>query len=144
MLLVYKRYTISKCSNNSLINQREMLVRIFLLFFCHVAESGRAPTWDHCGCRWAEWRAWSACSASCGKGLRSRSRAVWNRNYPECTGFSACATDDLAFDIGLCNTICYHGSYSGGHCLCQTGWFGRCCNQGKTKTLHKGAIGSES
>ncbi|XP_078316770.1 sushi repeat-containing protein SRPX-like [Crassostrea virginica] len=108
-----------------------MFFAFLLVSFYYVSEAPRAPTWDICECRWATWKAWSQCSASCGGGRRYRSRSVWNLQNSVCDplGFNACASDGMGSDYdNSCNAICYHGSYSGKSCRCHAGWYGQCCN----------------
>ncbi|XP_056008437.1 sushi, von Willebrand factor type A, EGF and pentraxin domain-containing protein 1-like [Ostrea edulis] len=106
-----------------------MLLAIFMLYVLGFTESGRAPTWDSCGCRWLPWGSWSQCSALCGGGHRYRSRKVWLHDTPECSEFTKCASKDMGQDWDYsCNRICYHGSYRNGGCRCSVGWRGSCCN----------------
>lgn len=102
----------------------------FLTLLWHNSESGLAPTWDSCGCKWLPWEAWSQCSASCGGGYRYRTRKVWHYKYrPGCETFETCASNDMGSEYDYaCNAVCDHGTYSGGWCRCPAGWHGRCCS----------------
>ncbi|XP_061172865.1 CUB and sushi domain-containing protein 3-like [Saccostrea echinata] len=107
---------------------------------------GYAPTWDACGCRWADWMAWSDCSRTCGGGRRYRTREVWIRTDKCSLDFNNCATDDMGSDYGDCNNICYNGGTftTSGYCSCVTGWYGSCCSNeiicGNPGTLSNGVV----
>ncbi|XP_062610426.1 sushi, von Willebrand factor type A, EGF and pentraxin domain-containing protein 1-like [Saccostrea cucullata] len=104
-----------------------MIVMFILIHLMDSSESGIAPTWDQCGCRWLPWEGWSECSAECGGGSRYRSRNVWV--YDICNrSFSACASYDMGSERGDCNTFCYQGTHRLNFgCNCHTGWYGSCC-----------------
>ncbi|XP_069125355.1 protein eyes shut-like [Argopecten irradians] len=106
--------------------------QIFILVFLtsDLVIAGRSSKWDHCGCRWGSWQSWSDCTRSCGGGTHRRERQVWNHNWPECEGFTACATGDMAFDHRACNNFCYNGgTVRSGYCRCPDGWRGTCCGE---------------
>lgn len=117
---------------------RTMFPVLLLIAIFPMSEAGHASTWESCGCYWGSWDAWSDCSVSCGGGNRYRSRWVWWRDIPGCSKFTDCATDDMGFEYDYsCNANCYHGTYSGGYCNCQTGWYGSCCNNRMYKVSDK-------
>jgi len=58
------------------------------------------PTCPHQDCKWADWSGWSACSCSCGGGLKSRDRGI----AMNVVGAGAtCEVSDMS-EIAPCNT----------------------------------------
>ncbi|KAI0221218.1 hypothetical protein LSAT2_027369 [Lamellibrachia satsuma] len=94
-------------------------------FLIHKTESSPCPT----RCEWISWNSWSACSATCGGGRRTRDRELccsvdWN--VDQC--LSNCGLSRSGFhDSSTCNEDCSYGDYSGGRCHCYSGHYGTCC-----------------
>lgn len=110
---------------------------ISLLTHCYYLTEERAPTWESCNCKWVTWDSWSDCSASCGGGIRYRSRLIRFKNDPKC-GVENCVKGG-GRECRYCNTKCYHGTYSDNGCSCHSGWTGSCCSNQIT-CGHPGSI----
>lgn len=102
---------------------------ISLITHCYYLTEERAPTWESCNCKWVTWDSWSDCSASCGGGIRYRSRLIRFKNDPKC-GVENCVKGG-GRECRYCNTKCYHGTYSDNGCSCHSGWTGSCCSNRK-------------
>ena len=118
-------------------------VKILLPMICFVTiiEGPISSKWKECGCSWVSWESWSACTKTCGGGIQQRMRQVRNDDTPNCTNFTACATNDMGWETQACHTTCYGGgvytkyappvsSYYG-HCVCPLGRKGSCCENSK-------------
>lgn len=100
------------------------------------AHGGISSKWDDCGCEWDPWQSWSSCTETCGGGYQRRERKVWHYDRPDCEGFEACATSDMAYDYRGCNSFCMNdGTFVDtdyyGYCTCKTGNRGSCCEESK-------------
>jgi len=77
-------------------------------------ESTACPSLPDCpvDCTWSDWQAWSACSATCGKGVinRIRQRAVFaSHGGHRCFGTE---DDEAPCEVGICPVDCQVGDWS--------------------------------
>jgi hypothetical protein len=92
-------------------------------------------------CNWEPWKAWSACSRTCGGGTRSRSR-LYCCKASLASDISACLRDcyhDLDYyyrynsESKVCNQQCYNGGSINWNndCICSDIFYGTCCEKRK-------------